>query len=120
MLEINFLESEYSIVEGSTELSSPIMIQLRQNQNPFTLMLSPVTIDAAESKGLDNFIDSQTILPGSRATAGTTFLSLLLSFSFPYHFFLSFLNFPLCFAVTVLIFACKDKYFVKFSVSEVE
>ena len=66
----DFLESDYSIVEGSTELSSPIMIQWRQNQNPFTLMLSPVTIDATESKGLGFFINSETILPGSRATAG--------------------------------------------------
>ena len=70
MLEINLLESDYSIVEGSAELSSPIMIQLRQNQNPFILMLSPVTIDTAESKGLGLLINSQTILPGSRATAG--------------------------------------------------
>ena len=70
VLEINFLESDYSIVEGDTELSSTITIQLRQNQNPFTLILSPVTIDTAESKGLGFFIDSETILPGSRATAG--------------------------------------------------
>ena len=70
MLEINFLESDYSIVEGDAELSSPIRIQLRQNQNPFTLTLSPVTRDAAESKGLGFFINSQTIPPGSRATAG--------------------------------------------------
>ena len=70
VLEINFLESDYSGVEGSAELSSPIMIQLRQNQNPFTLMLSPVSIDTAESKGLGFFINSQTIPPGSRATAG--------------------------------------------------
>ena len=70
VLEINFLESDYSIVEGDAELSSPIMIQLRQNQNPFTLMLSPVTIDAAESKGLGSFINSETILPRSRATTG--------------------------------------------------
>ena len=67
---INFLESDYSIVEGDTELSSTIMIQLRQNQNPFTLILSPVTIDASESKGLDYFINLGTILYGSRATAG--------------------------------------------------
>ena len=64
------MEPDYSIVEGSALLSSPIMIQLRQNQHPFTLMLSPVTIDAAESKNLSFFINSQTILPGSRATAG--------------------------------------------------
>ena len=64
------MESDYSIVEGDTELSSPIMIQLRQNQNPFTLRLSPVTIDAAESKNLSFFINSETILPGSRARAG--------------------------------------------------
>ena len=70
VLEINFLESDYSGVEGSAELSSPIMIQLRQNQNPFTLMLSPVSIDTAESKGLGFFINFETILPGSRATAG--------------------------------------------------
>ena len=70
VLEINFLESDYSIMEGEAELSSPIMIQLRQNQNPFTLILSPVTIDTAESKNLSFFINSETILPGSRATAG--------------------------------------------------
>ena len=70
VLEINFLESDYSGVEGSAELSSPIMIQLRQNQTPFTLMLSPVSIDTAESKGLGFFINSETILSGSRATAG--------------------------------------------------
>ncbi|CAI8002445.1 hypothetical protein GBAR_LOCUS3394 [Geodia barretti] len=73
LLEINFLESDYSIVEGSAELSSPIMIQLRQNQNPFTLMLSPVSIDTAESKGLGFFINSETIPPGSRATAVADF-----------------------------------------------
>ena len=71
VLEINFLESDYSILEGNTNLSSPIMIQLRQNQNPFTLKLSPVTIDTAASiTNLSFFIDFQNILPTFRATAG--------------------------------------------------
>ena len=70
VLEINFLESDYSIVEGFAQLSSQITLQLRQNQNPFTLTLSPVSIDTAESKGLQDFINFDTILAGSRATAG--------------------------------------------------
>ncbi|CAI8022404.1 hypothetical protein GBAR_LOCUS13163 [Geodia barretti] len=83
LLEINFLESDYSILEGSTELSAPIMIQLRQNQNAFTLMLSPVTIDTAESKNLSFFINSQTILPGSRATAVADFSDSVTTITVP-------------------------------------
>ncbi|CAI8013544.1 hypothetical protein GBAR_LOCUS8570 [Geodia barretti] len=83
LLEINFLESDYSIVEGSAELSSSIMIQLRQNQNPFTLMLSPVSIDTAESKNLSFFINSETILPGSRATADDDFSDNVITITVP-------------------------------------
>ena len=71
VLWINFLESDYSIVEGSTMLSTPIALQFRTNQNPFNITLSPVTVDTAESMGLGFFINSATIAQGSRATAGT-------------------------------------------------
>ena len=70
MLEINFGESDYSIVEGIGMLSSPIILQFRNNQNPFTVMLSPVTVITAEGKGLDFFINSMTIDASSRATTG--------------------------------------------------
>ena len=71
MLEINFGESDYSIEEGSMRFSSPIALQFRQNQNPFMLVLSPVTIDTAEGKNLGIFINSETIVAGSQATAGS-------------------------------------------------
>ena len=74
VLEINFLEPDYSIVEGSTILNTPITLQLRQNQNPFNIMLSSVTVDTAESMGLGFFIDSANIEQGSRATAGICLL----------------------------------------------
>ena len=70
MLQINFGESDYSIEEGSTMLSSQISLKFRANQNPFTVLLSPVTIDVAESMGLGEFINSDTIQPTFRATAG--------------------------------------------------
>ena len=71
VLEINFEESDYSIEEGSRMLSSPITLQFRTNQNPFTVRLSPVTVDTAEGKELGHFINSGTIAPSSRARAGT-------------------------------------------------
>ena len=68
-LEINFEESDYSIEEGGT-LSTFIRLQFRQNQNPFTVCLCPVSIDTAEDMNLGSFIDSDTIYEISRATAG--------------------------------------------------
>ena len=71
-LQINFGESDLTIVEGSNMLSTPIKLQFRAIQNPFTVTLSPVTIATAESKGLGFFINSMTITEPFRATAGIT------------------------------------------------
>ena len=68
-LQINFGESDYRIVEGSGMLIT-ITLQFRQNQNPFTVILTPVTVDDADSLGLGFFINSDTIDSSSRATAG--------------------------------------------------
>ena len=69
-LEINFEESDYAITEGSV-LSTPIRLQFRNNQNPFTITFSPVTIDAVEGMGLGaDFINSETIEEESRAEPG--------------------------------------------------
>ena len=70
VLEINFGETDYSIEEGSGELTCPITLQFRNNQNPFTVMLSPVTVATSEGMGLRVFINSMTITASSRATAG--------------------------------------------------
>ena len=69
MLEINFEEDDYSIEEGGT-LSTVIRLQFRQNQNPFTVRLCPVSIDTAEAMNLGSFIDFYNIDDISRATAG--------------------------------------------------
>ena len=71
MLQINFEESDYYIAEGSERLSSPITLQFRENQNPFNLTLTPVTVDTAEAMGLGFFINAETIVLDSRATAGS-------------------------------------------------
>ena len=70
VLQINFGESDYSIEEGAGELSSPITLQFRINQNPFTVMLSPVTVATAEEMGLGFFISFYRIESTYRATAG--------------------------------------------------
>ena len=71
MLQINFGESDYSIEEGSGMLSSQISLFFRINQNPFTVMLSPVTVATAEEMGLGYIINSYRIESSFRATAGT-------------------------------------------------
>ena len=48
----------------------PIRFQFRQNQNPFTVLLCPVSIDEAENRGLGFFFESDAILGISRATPG--------------------------------------------------
>ena len=73
-LEINFEESDYSIEEGGI-LSTDIRFQFSNNQNPFTVTLTPVDIDTAEALGLGFFINSYDIYFEdinllSRATSG--------------------------------------------------
>ena len=68
MLQINFDQYDYPIIEGSATLSSPITLQFRQNQNPFTIMLSTVTVATAEAAGVGDFINTYSIDLGSRAT----------------------------------------------------
>ena len=70
VLQINFGESDSYIVEGSAELSPTITLQFRYNQNPFTVRLSPVTIDTAESMNLGFFIKSGAITSDLRAKLG--------------------------------------------------
>ena len=69
VLEINFRESEFVLEEGSTGVCSPIVLEFQNNQNPFNVTLSPVSVAAAEVKGAGFFIKSDTIY--SRATAGS-------------------------------------------------
>ena len=68
VLKISFDQLDYSIIEGSATLSSPILLQFRQNQSPFTIMLSPVTVATAEAAGVGDLINADTIAAGSRAT----------------------------------------------------
>ena len=69
-LEINFLDCDQFINEGSISLNVPISLSFRLNQSPFTVILTPVTVDRAESMGLGHFINSESISCGSRAIAG--------------------------------------------------
>ena len=80
VLQINFGEADYSIEEGSDELTSTITLQFRNNQNPFTVRLSPVTIDTAESMNLGFFINSITITADHRATLGNQLGTLIASY----------------------------------------
>ena len=50
-------EADYFISEGS-QLFVPIRLQFRENQNPFNITLTPVTIATAEANGLGVFINS--------------------------------------------------------------
>ena len=66
MLQVYFEESNYHITEGSN-LNKPIRLMITNNQNPFNLILSAVTIDSVEDAGLGAFIDYSTIDRESRA-----------------------------------------------------
>ena len=66
VLQVYFEESNYSITEGSN-LNKPIRLMITNNQNPFNLTLSAVTIDSVEDAGLGAFIDYNTIDRESRA-----------------------------------------------------
>ena len=79
VLQINFDQSDYTIEEGSATLSSPITLQFRENQSPFTIMLSPVTVATAEAAGVGDFINAVNIDPGSIATTGDVTMYLNLS-----------------------------------------
>ena len=59
------------VEEGSGTLGTPLRLQYRRNQNPFTVTLTPTTIDGVESFGLGSFINSLTIGLTFRASAGT-------------------------------------------------
>ena len=73
-LEINYGESDYATVEGSSVLSSNITLTFRINQNPFSVMFTPVAIDDIDSMdGLGNFIIISNIDPAFRATSGMNF-----------------------------------------------
>ena len=72
-LQINVEESDYSITEGVSVLSDNITLTFRTNQNPFSVILTPVTIGTAESMGLGSFINFDNIARTFRATAGLNF-----------------------------------------------
>lgn len=79
MLQINFAEADYSLVEGSL-LTNPIRIQFRNTQNPFTLILSPVSIREAEDIfKVEQFVDTSGD-PGSLATSGKSLIQYLIAF----------------------------------------
>ena len=69
-MKINFAEPDYTIVEGSELSCLPIVLQFIKNQEPFTVRISPVTIDRALSLDLDNYLDAVTSQVSSRATTG--------------------------------------------------
>ena len=69
-LQINFGESDYRIEEDSGILITPITLQFRENQNPFTVILTPVEVGDIDSLGLRSFINPDNIGDTSRATAG--------------------------------------------------
>ena len=73
VLQINFAEADYLSTEGST-LTNPIRLQFRNTQNPFTLILSPVSIEEAEDIfKVEQFIDTSGG-PGSQATSGKSLI----------------------------------------------
>ena len=73
MLEINFEEADYSIIEG-TPLS--VLMQFRKTQSPFNITLRPVSISSAEDCGLGDFINGAAIKENFRATPGTKIMGV--------------------------------------------
>ena len=69
-LKITFGEADYRIEEDSGILITPIPLQFRENQNPFTVILTPVEVGDIDSLGLQSFINPDNIGDTSRATAG--------------------------------------------------
>ena len=68
-LEINFGEPDYSFTEGSTSFSSPLTLQYRNNQNPFTVIIRAVSLETVVASGLEVFFND--INNTRRATAGS-------------------------------------------------
>ena len=64
VLEINFEEDDFSIIEGSP---LNVLMQFRPTESPFTLNVRPVSIADAEDIGLES---CSIIGKASRATAG--------------------------------------------------
>ena len=61
VLEFSFRDCDYSMNEGSGTLNLPISFIFADSQNPFTLIISTVTVETAESRGLGALINVQTI-----------------------------------------------------------
>ena len=80
VLEINFDECDVSIKEGSSTSTISITLSFRNNQNPFMIMLTPVTIERAENLSLGSFINFNSISPTFQATAGSCFQTTFPSF----------------------------------------
>ena len=72
-MEINFKTLDYSIREGEDATrTTSITMQFRKAQNPFTLLLSPVSIDDAITHySLGDFINPNAIAEINKATPGT-------------------------------------------------
>ena len=70
-LEINFDLGGCAYSKVEEGLGTPLRLQYRRNQNPFTVTLTPTTIDRVESFGLGSFINSLIIASTFRASAGT-------------------------------------------------
>jgi hypothetical protein len=69
-LEINFEDSKYSVHEDGTP-TPPIRVHFRRVQRPFSLVLSPVSIDTAKNMStLRDFIDLDDTF---KATPGSDF-----------------------------------------------
>ena len=80
-LEINFERCDHSIEEGGT-LRTDIRLQHGNNQNPFTVTLSPLSLNTTETLGLGFFINSDDIDIIYRATAGIYTYHVAVSLSF--------------------------------------
>ena len=80
VLEFSFRDCDYSVNEGSGTLNLPISFMFSDNQNPFTITLSTITVETAESRGLGDLISAQAIFNDSRATSktcGVTFFPII-------------------------------------------
>ena len=69
MLEFSFRDCNYSVNEGLGTLNLPISFMFADSQNPFTITISTVTVETAESRGLGALINAQAIFQDSRATS---------------------------------------------------
>ena len=58
-------------------LSDTMTLTFRSDQNPFSVIITAVTVDTAESMGLGSFINSDNIVPNFRATAGVYYKTIV-------------------------------------------